>query len=63
MDVLKDSSAAAIYGTRGTNGVIIITKRGANFSDSQQLKLNILVTPQVLFAMVIWAWPPANSVI
>lgn len=33
MDVLKDGSAAAIYGTRGTNGVIIITtKRGQNFS-------------------------------
>ena len=33
MDVLKDGSAAAIYGTRGTNGVIIITtKRGNNFS-------------------------------
>ena len=30
MDVLKDGSAAAIYGTRGTNGVIIITtKRGS----------------------------------
>ena len=34
MDVLKDGSAAAIYGTRGTNGVIIITtKRGDNFSE------------------------------
>ncbi|WP_220399560.1 SusC/RagA family TonB-linked outer membrane protein [Filimonas effusa] len=32
VDVLKDGSAAAIYGTRGTNGVIIITtkKAGAN---------------------------------
>lgn len=30
MDVLKDGSAAAIYGTRGNNGVILITtKRGA----------------------------------
>jgi TonB-dependent SusC/RagA subfamily outer membrane receptor len=30
MDVLKDASATAIYGTRGANGVIIITtKRGA----------------------------------
>lgn len=29
MDILKDGSAAAIYGTRGTNGVILITtKRG-----------------------------------
>ena len=32
MDVLKDGSAAAIYGTRGTNGVILITtkKPGGN---------------------------------
>ena len=31
VDVLKDASAAAIYGSRGTNGVIIITtKKGAN---------------------------------
>ncbi len=41
MDVLKDASAAAIYGTRGSNGVILITtKKGAagkttfNFSAS-----------------------------
>ena len=30
IDVLKDGSAAAIYGTRGTNGVILITTRKAN---------------------------------
>ncbi len=29
MDVLKDGSAAAIYGTRGTNGVILITTKRA----------------------------------
>ncbi len=40
MDVLKDGSAAAIYGTRGTNGVIIITtKRGSNFSND--VKTNV----------------------
>lgn len=40
MDVLKDGSAAAIYGTRGTNGVIIITtKRGENFSDVAQTRV------------------------
>lgn len=40
MDVLKDGSAAAIYGTRGTNGVIIITtKRGENFSDIANTKV------------------------
>ena len=40
MDVLKDGSAAAIYGTRGTNGVIIITtKRGENFSEVAQTRV------------------------
>ncbi|MDJ1506516.1 TonB-dependent receptor [Xanthocytophaga agilis] len=36
IDVLKDGSAAAIYGTRGTNGVILVTTRraGANFTNS-----------------------------
>ena len=29
IDVLKDGSAAAIYGTRGTNGVVIVTTRRA----------------------------------
>ncbi|MFN8135177.1 MAG: TonB-dependent receptor plug domain-containing protein [Bacteroidales bacterium] len=29
MDVLKDGAAAAIYGTRGSNGVIIITTKRA----------------------------------
>lgn len=41
MDVLKDGSAAAIYGTRGTNGVIIITtKRGENFTDKPVTKVD-----------------------
>ncbi|MGN0187941.1 MAG: SusC/RagA family TonB-linked outer membrane protein [Candidatus Cryptobacteroides sp.] len=40
MDVLKDGSAAAIYGTRGTNGVILITtKRGEGFSDVAETSL------------------------
>ena len=30
IDVLKDGSAAAIYGTRGTNGVILIATKRAN---------------------------------
>ncbi len=28
MDILKDASATAIYGSRGSNGVILITTRG-----------------------------------
>ena len=34
IDVLKDGSAAAIYGTRGTNGVIIITTKRAKPGDA-----------------------------
>ena len=34
IDVLKDGSAAAIYGTRGTNGVIIITTKRAKSGTS-----------------------------
>lgn len=30
IDILKDGSAAAIYGTRGTNGVILITTKKVN---------------------------------
>jgi len=35
MDVLKDGAAAAIYGTRGSNGVIIITTKRAKAGDSK----------------------------
>jgi TonB-linked SusC/RagA family outer membrane protein len=34
IDVLKDGSAAAIYGTRGTNGVILITTKKAGGNKS-----------------------------
>lgn len=34
IDVLKDGSAAAIYGTRGTNGVIIITTKRARSGET-----------------------------
>ena len=34
IDVLKDGSAAAIYGTRGTNGVIIVTTKRAMMDNS-----------------------------
>ena len=36
MDVLKDGSAAAIYGTRGTNGVILITTKRAKQDGAQE---------------------------
>lgn len=30
IDVLKDASSSAIYGSRGSNGVVIVTTKGAN---------------------------------
>ena len=35
MDILKDGSAAAIYGTRGTNGVILVTTKKGKRGDTQ----------------------------
>ena len=37
IDVLKDGSAAAIYGTRGTNGVILITTKQASTVETLKL--------------------------
>ncbi|HKJ43816.1 MAG TPA: SusC/RagA family TonB-linked outer membrane protein [Sunxiuqinia sp.] len=34
IEVLKDASATAIYGSRGANGVIIITTKSKNFGDA-----------------------------
>ena len=41
MDVLKDASAAAIYGSRAANGVVIVTtKKGVRrFQTHRQLQL------------------------
>lgn len=35
IDVLKDGSAAAIYGTRGTNGVILVTTKRARSGENR----------------------------
>lgn len=46
IDVLKDGSAAAIYGTRGTNGVILITTRKSKGPSSPKMELNTYFTTQ-----------------
>lgn len=48
IDVLKDGSAAAIYGTRGTNGVILITTRKVKGETPPTLEVNSYVTTQRL---------------
>lgn len=46
IDVLKDGSAAAIYGTRGTNGVIIITTKNAQGEMAPTVDFNAYVSTQ-----------------
>lgn len=48
IDVLKDGSAAAIYGTRGTNGVILITTRRANGNIQPSIEYNGYVSTQTI---------------
>lgn len=48
VDVLKDSSAAAIYGTRGTNGVILITTKQAKGVDINQVEYNGYVSTSLI---------------
>jgi len=46
IDVLKDGSAAAIYGTRGTNGVILITTKNAKGEMPTEVEVNTSVATQ-----------------
>jgi TonB-dependent starch-binding outer membrane protein SusC len=48
IDVLKDGSAAAIYGTRGTNGVILITTRRAGASNRTSVEYGSYVSIQTI---------------
>lgn len=40
IEVLKDASATAIYGSRGANGVIIVTTKSGSFNRPTQVTLN-----------------------
>lgn len=46
IDVLKDGSAAAIYGTRGTNGVILITTKNAKGEMPTEVDVNAYLATQ-----------------
>lgn len=41
IEVLKDADATAIYGSRGANGVILITTRGASKANGTDVDVNI----------------------
>ncbi len=46
IDILKDGSAAAIYGTRGTNGVIMITTKNATGDMPTEIDVNAYLATQ-----------------
>jgi len=46
IDVLKDASAAAIYGARGANGVVLITTKKGNKGSRTKINLSIASTIQ-----------------
>jgi len=50
MDVLKDASATAIYGSRGANGVILITTNKGRIGDRARVSYNAYYGAQTLFA-------------
>ena len=41
IDILKDASATAIYGSRGSNGVVIITTKKGNYSEKAKFDISI----------------------
>ncbi|MDJ1506244.1 TonB-dependent receptor [Xanthocytophaga agilis] len=51
IEVLKDASATAIYGSRGANGVVIVTTKRGNYNAKPQLNFNHSQG---------WAWAPEN---
>ncbi len=48
IDVLKDGSAAAIYGTRGTNGVVLISTKKVKGETPASIEWNSYVTTQTI---------------
>lgn len=41
IDILKDASASAIYGSRAANGVVIITTKNGNFNEKLRTSVNL----------------------
>ncbi|MEC5144444.1 TonB-dependent receptor [Chitinophaga sp. 212800010-3] len=52
IEVLKDASATAIYGSRGANGVIIVTTRRGNYNS--KAKVNVDVSSGTAWAPKLW---------
>ncbi|HTF81083.1 MAG TPA: TonB-dependent receptor, partial [Cytophagales bacterium] len=53
IEILKDANATAIYGSRGANGVVIVTTKRGNFEQKPKIEFN---TSQG------WAWAPKERI-
>jgi TonB-linked SusC/RagA family outer membrane protein len=50
VDILKDASATAIYGSRGANGVVLVTTKGGKKGQKAQITYDGFVGAKTLFA-------------
>lgn len=50
LEILKDASATAIYGSRGANGVILVTTNKGQVGQKAQVSYNGFAGPKTLFA-------------
>ncbi|WP_207434716.1 SusC/RagA family TonB-linked outer membrane protein [Sabulibacter ruber] len=50
VDILKDASATAIYGSRGANGVVLITTKGGKAGQKPQISYDSFVGVKTVFA-------------
>jgi TonB-linked SusC/RagA family outer membrane protein len=50
VDILKDASATAIYGSRGANGVVLVTTKGGSKGQKPQVTYSGFVGVKTLFA-------------
>src|SRR5690606_18747488 len=50
LDILKDASATAIYGSRGANGVILITTKSGKIGQKAKFSYNTYYATKEIFA-------------
>jgi TonB-linked SusC/RagA family outer membrane protein len=50
VDILKDASATAIYGSRGANGVVLVTTKGGKVGQKPQVTYDGFVGAKTLFS-------------
>lgn len=52
IDILKDASATAIYGSRGANGVILITTEKGQKGKNQKFRITVITEHSPFFLLI-----------